>query len=51
MDKIKAIITGIQGYVPEYILTNKKLEKMVETNEEWIISRTGIKERRISWQT
>jgi 3-oxoacyl-[acyl-carrier-protein] synthase-3 len=47
MDKIKAIITGIQGYVPEYILTNKKLEKMVETNEEWIISRTGIKERRI----
>ncbi|KAI9549542.1 putative 3-oxoacyl-[acyl-carrier-protein] reductase FabG-like [Daphnia sinensis] len=41
------MITGIQGYVPEYRLTNKELEKLVETNDEWILSRTGIKERRI----
>lgn len=47
MKKINAAITGIQGYVPEYILTNKELEKLVDTNDEWIISRTGIKERRI----
>lgn len=47
MDKIRAMITGIQGYVPDYILTNKELEKLVETNDEWIVSRTGIKERRI----
>jgi len=47
MEKIKAMITGVQGYVPEYRLTNKELEKMVETNDEWITSRTGIKERRI----
>jgi len=47
MDKIRAMITGIQGYVPEYRLTNKELESLVETNDEWIISRTGIKERRI----
>lgn len=47
MDNIKAMITGIQGYVPEYRLTNKELEKLVETNDEWITSRTGIKERRI----
>ena len=47
MTKITAKITGIQGYVPDYILTNKELEKMVDTNDEWIISRTGIKERRI----
>ncbi len=47
MKKIKAAITGIQGYVPEYILTNKELETMVDTNDDWIISRTGIKERRI----
>ena len=47
MKKTKAAITGIQGYVPEYILTNKELETMVETNDEWILSRTGIKERRI----
>jgi len=42
-----ATITGVQGYVPEDILTNKDLEKMVDTNDEWIQSRTGIKERRI----
>lgn len=47
MDKITASITGIQGYVPDYILTNKELETMVDTNDEWITSRTGVKERRI----
>ena len=47
MSKITAAITGIQGYVPEYILTNKELETLVETNDEWITTRTGIKERRI----
>ncbi|MDA1008984.1 MAG: ketoacyl-ACP synthase III [Bacteroidetes bacterium] len=47
MGKITAAITGIQGYVPDYILTNKELETMVDTNDEWITSRTGIKQRRI----
>ena len=47
MGKITAAITGIQGHVPDYILTNKELETMVDTNDEWITSRTGIKERRI----
>lgn len=47
MSKITAAITGVSGYVPEYIMTNKELETMVETNDEWITSRTGIKERRI----
>ena len=47
MGKINAAITGIQGYVPEYILNNKELETMVDTNDDWITSRTGIKERRI----
>ena len=47
MSKIRAAITGIQGYVPDYVLTNKELETMVETNNEWILSRTGISERRI----
>ncbi|MCU0336593.1 MAG: ketoacyl-ACP synthase III [Sediminibacterium sp.] len=47
MNKIRAAITGVGGYVPDYILTNQELEKMVETNDEWITSRTGIKERRI----
>jgi len=45
--KINAAITGINGYVPDYILTNKELEKIVDTNDEWITTRTGIKERRI----
>ena len=45
--KITAAITGIGGYVPEYRLTNKELEKLVDTNDEWITSRTGVKERRI----
>lgn len=47
MTHIKASITGIQGYVPDYVLTNAELETMVATNDEWIVSRTGIKERRI----
>lgn len=47
MNKIRAAITGVGGYVPDYILTNKELEKMVETTDEWITSRTGIRERRI----
>lgn len=47
MKKIHAAITGIQGYVPDYILDNKELEKLVDTNDEWIVTRTGIKERRI----
>ncbi len=45
--KIRAAITGVGGHVPEYILTNKELESIVETNDEWIVTRTGIKERRI----
>jgi 3-oxoacyl-[acyl-carrier-protein] synthase III len=47
MSRIRAAITGVGGYVPEYILTNHELERMVETSDEWITSRTGIKERRI----
>lgn len=44
---ICAAIAGVHGYVPEYILTNAELEKMVDTTDEWITTRTGIKERRI----
>lgn len=47
MTKIHAAITGVQGYVPDYVLTNAELEKIVETSDEWITSRTGIKERHI----
>ena len=47
MTKIRAAITGVGGYVPDYVLTNKELETMVDTSDEWITSRTGIKERRI----
>ena len=47
MSKITAAITGINGYVPDYVLTNDELATMVDTNDEWIVSRTGIKERRI----
>lgn len=47
MNKITAAITAIGSYVPDYVLSNKVLEEMVETNDEWITSRTGIKERRI----
>ena len=46
-NKIIAAITAVGGYVPDYILTNKELEQMVDTNDEWIRSRTGISERRI----
>lgn len=47
MQKIHAAITAVGGYVPDYILTNAELETMVDTNDEWIQTRTGIKERRI----
>ncbi len=47
MTKITAAITGVHSWLPEYVLTNKELEALVETNDEWIMSRTGIKERRI----
>jgi 3-oxoacyl-[acyl-carrier-protein] synthase-3 len=47
MSKIQAAITAVGGYVPEKILSNKDLEKMVDTTDEWIQSRTGIKERHI----
>ncbi len=45
--KNRASITGIHGYVPDYVLTNSELETLVETSDEWIVTRTGIKERRI----
>jgi 3-oxoacyl-[acyl-carrier-protein] synthase-3 len=47
MQKIRAAITAVGGYVPDYVLTNAELETMVDTTDEWIQSRTGIKERRI----
>jgi 3-oxoacyl-[acyl-carrier-protein] synthase-3 len=47
MSKITAAITAVGGYVPDFVLSNEVLETMVETNDEWITSRTGIKERRI----
>ena len=47
MLSVNAAITGVAGYVPDYVLTNKELETMVDTNDEWIRSRTGIQERRI----
>ena len=47
MSTITAAITAVGGYVPDFVLTNKLLETMVDTNDEWITSRTGIKERRI----
>lgn len=47
MSKATAAITAVNGYVPEYILTNEELATMVDTNDEWITSRTGIKERRL----
>ena len=45
--KITAAITGVGGYVPDYVLTNQELEKLVDTTDEWIVARTGIKERRL----
>lgn len=47
MNKFSAAITAVGAYVPNFVLTNKMLEDMVETNDEWITTRTGIKERRI----
>jgi len=47
MSRTNAIITGIGGYVPDYILTNDELSRLVDTNDEWIMTRVGIKERRI----
>lgn len=47
MARLRAAITGVQGFVPDYALTNKELETMVDTNDEWIRTRTGIAERRI----
>ena len=47
MNTITAAITAVGGYVPDYVLSNKVLETMVDTNDEWITTRTGIKERRI----
>ncbi|HEX9651520.1 MAG TPA: beta-ketoacyl-ACP synthase III [Cyclobacteriaceae bacterium] len=47
MGKIRAAITGVGGFVPDYILTNAELETMVDTTDEWIRTRTGIRERRI----
>lgn len=47
MSKIHAAITAVNGYVPDYVLTNAELETIVDTSDEWITSRTGIKERRI----
>ena len=47
MSKITAAITAVNGYVPDYVLDNKELETMIDTTDEWITTRTGIKERRI----
>ena len=47
MEKINAVITGVGGYVPEYVLTNDELSRMVDTTDEWIMTRIGVKERRI----
>ena len=47
MTQLRAAITGVHGYVPDYILTNKELETLVDTTDEWITSRTGIKQRHI----
>ena len=47
MENLNAVITGVGGYVPDYVLTNDEISKMVDTNDEWIMGRIGIKERRI----
>ncbi|MDX1327179.1 MAG: 3-oxoacyl-ACP synthase, partial [Arenibacter sp.] len=47
MSKITAAITAVGSYVPDFVMTNKILETLVDTNDEWITTRTGIKERRI----
>ena len=47
MSKIRAAITAVEGYVPDYILTNEELSQMMDTSDEWIMTRIGIKERRM----
>ncbi len=47
MGKVNAVITGVGGYVPDYVLTNDELSRMVDTSDEWIMTRVGIKERHI----
>ena len=47
MGKINAVITGVGGYVPDYILNHEELSRMVDTTDEWITTRVGIKDRRI----
>jgi 3-oxoacyl-[acyl-carrier-protein] synthase-3 len=47
MQKLTAAITGVAGYLPDYVLTNEELTKLVDTNDEWIKTRTGIEERRL----
>ena len=47
MEKIRAAITAVNAWVPDYVLTNAEIEKLVDTTDEWITSRTGIKERHI----
>ena len=44
---VNAIISGVGGYVPDYVLTNEELARMVDTSDEWIMTRVGIKERHI----
>ena len=46
MGKLNAVITGVGGYVPDYVLTNAELSRMVDTSDEWIRTRVGILERR-----
>ena len=46
MENLKAAVTGVHGYVPDFVMDNKEWAKYVDTNDEWIVSRTGIKERR-----
>jgi len=48
MTKLRAAITGVGAYVPDYILNNDELSKMVDTSDEWITERTGIKQRHIA---
>ena len=47
MEKLHAVITGVGGYVPDYVLDNDELSRMVDTSDEWIMTRIGVKERRI----
>ena len=47
MEKLHAVIKGVGAYVPDYVLTNDELSRMVDTTDEWIMSRIGIKERRL----